>query len=152
MIEDLKFLSMMLGKENSDRNWCYLCQLYIDDWKRLDQYHLKGREWTLGLLKQQALNCKEHKLDGKDGIGVREKPYFDIPVKMYIWPILHTLVGVGNAILDYLIDIIESKIQGIPAKEIRMKRELQELEKAHRELQENRNSWDSSDIGSSCTC
>jgi len=60
-------------------------------------------------------------------MGVREGPYFDIPVTRYIWPILHTLIGVGNGILDYLIDIIESKIQPIPAKEVRMKRELREL-------------------------
>ena len=30
MIGDLKLLAMMLGKENFDGNWCYLCQLYIN--------------------------------------------------------------------------------------------------------------------------
>jgi len=81
-------------------------------------------------------------------MGVREEPYFDIPVARYIWPILHTLSGVGNGILDYLIDMIESENQHIPAKEVHIKRELHELEKLYKELQTARNVWDSGNVGS----
>ena len=137
---------MMLGKENLDGNWCYLCQLYIDEWKRHDHKHLDGVRWTLQKLVDQASKCSN--LEGKDRMGVREVPYFDISMARYIWPILHTLIGVGNGILDYLIDIIESEIQHIPAKEVCTKCELCELEKLHKELQTARNEWDSGEVGS----
>jgi len=68
-------------------------------------------------------------------MGVQAKTYFDIPVERYISPILHTLIGIGNGILDYMINIIESEMQHTSVKEIRMKRELHELEKLHKELQ-----------------
>ena len=31
MIGNLKFLCMILGKENFDGYWCYLCSLFYDD-------------------------------------------------------------------------------------------------------------------------
>ena len=98
MIGDLKFLSMMLGKENFDGGHCYLCNLYIDEWQKVD--HEPGQCWTLEKLKQQA--AKFNTLTGRARMGVRESPYFDIPVSRYIWPILHTLIGVRNAILELL--------------------------------------------------
>jgi len=69
-------------------------------------------------------------------------------VSRYIWPILHTLIGVGNAILDYLFDIIENEIQLIPAKELLMRRELKDLDEVYKELQTVRDYWDSNNEGS----
>ena len=66
-----------------------------------------------------------------------------MPFDKYIWPILHILIGVGNAILNYLIDIIENEIQLIPPKELRMRRELGELEERHRTLKDQRDYFDS---------
>ena len=139
MIGDLKFLSMMLGKENFDGGHCCLCDLYIDEWQKLG--HEPGQYWTLEAFKQQA--AKFNTLTGRVRMGVREQPYFDIPVSRYIWPVLHTLIGVGNAILDYLIDIIENEIQLIPAKELLLRREMKELEIIYKELQMVRDYWDS---------
>ena len=82
MIGDLKFLSIMLGKENFDCNWCYLCQLYTDKWKRCDHKPLDGIRWTLQKVVDQAGKCSN--LEGKARIGMRECPYFDIPVARYI--------------------------------------------------------------------
>jgi len=78
MIGDLKFLSMMLGEENFDGNWCYLCQLYIDECELHDHKHIDGIRWTLKKLSDQAVKCKSSRLDGKAYMGVREKPYFYI--------------------------------------------------------------------------
>ena len=114
MIGDLKFLSMMLGKENFDGYWCYLCKLCHPEWQA--HGYACGDLWNLDGLGAQAELAGN--LEGKERMGVREAPYFDITVHRYIWPVLHTLIGVGNAILDYLIDIVESEIQAIPAKEI----------------------------------
>lgn len=144
MIGDLKFLSMMLGKENFDTYWCYLCMLSHADWQKYG--HDVGEMWSLDKLIDQAE--KSENLEGAARKGVREEPYFDIPLWRYIWPVLHTLIGVGNDILDYLIDIVESEIQALPAKEIRMKRELRDMEKEDKEMVEARDYFDSKNEGS----
>ena len=81
-------------------------------------------------------------------MGVQETPYFDIPVHRYIRPVLHTLIGVGNAILDYLIDIVESKIQAIPAKEILLRREIREIKAEIKDLRAEKDEWESLTVGS----
>lgn len=139
VIGDLKFLSMMLGKENFDTGHCFQCQLYIDQWQH--KIHNRGECWTINKINEQAR--MSDKLTGIARKGVREEAYFDVPVERYIWPILHILIGVGNAILDYLIDVIENEIQLIPLKELLMRRELGELEAKHKELQTVRDYFDS---------
>ena len=109
MIGDLKFLCMILGKENFDGYWCYLCSLFYDDWQK--EGHTCGTPWTLEKLKAQALLSVD--LEGKERMGVREDPYFEIPIDRFIWPILHTLIGIGNAILKNLMNIIENEIQSL---------------------------------------
>ena len=142
MIGDLKFLSVMLGKENFEGLWCFLCQLYHDDWK--EHGHAAGNFWDLDELRRQAEKVKTEVLDGKDRKGVREDPYFDIPVDHYIWPVLHILIGIGNAILAYLVDIVENEIQQLPPKELILKREVKELEQ---QLEDTR-AWTGAEAGS----
>ena len=77
MIGDLKFLSMMLGKENFETYWCILCQLAKKDWQDA-WYDATELLWTLEKLKEQAELSKN--LKGTARKGVREAPYFDIPV------------------------------------------------------------------------
>ena len=57
----------------------------------------------------------------------------------YIWPVLHPWIGVGNAILDHLIDIVKKKIHALPDKEIRLNCEMRDLERDIKELIET---WD----------
>ena len=52
IIGDLKFLSMMLGKEYFDSFWCILCKLGLNDWRECSQDH--GELWTLDKLIAQA--------------------------------------------------------------------------------------------------
>ena len=144
MIGDLKFLSMILGKENFDGLWCYLCSLYYDDWQK--DGHECGTPWTLDRLKAQVLLSKD--LDGKERMGVREDPYFEIPVERFIWPILHTLIGIGNAILKNLIDVIENEIQSLTPRELKLKREVRELVDKLKLLMDEKDEWDSSNENS----
>ncbi|KAL7533094.1 hypothetical protein ACHAWF_006364 [Thalassiosira exigua] len=139
MVGDLKFLSMMLGKENFDGYWCYLCMLSIVEWAEVG--HTPGELWTIDSLKRQAARSKS--LSGIARRGVREEPYFLIPPR-----VLHTLIGVGNAVLDHLIDIVESEIQMIPAVELTLKREVRELKEEVKEMVREREYWDSSNLGS----
>ena len=140
IIGDLKFLSMMLGKENFDTGHCFQCTLYIDEWQKKD--HEPGECWTLAMLKEQAK--KFERLTGRARRGVREPPYFDVPVSRFIWPILHILIGVGNSILDHLIDVIENEIQLIPPKELLMRRELGDVDRKHKDQQALRDYFDGS--------
>ena len=121
---------MMLGKEDFDSWWsCYICSLCHASWQ--EDVHADGIEWTLELetLSKQAEKVQKHKLKGRPGMGVREDPYFDIPVDQYIWPLLHTLIGIGSKILTFLVDYADTEIQYKPAIEIRLQKELVQLEK-----------------------
>ena len=145
MIGDLKFLSMMLGKENFEGYWCILCKMCHPEWQQ-GGYDVSTLLWDIEQLKAQAENSNT--ASGTDRKGVREEPYFDIPVERYIWPVLHTLIGVGNGILNHLVDIVESEIQAVPAKEILLKREVRELTRDIIALRKERDDFDSNDEGS----
>ena len=61
---------------------------------------------------------------------------------------LHTLIGIGNAILDHLVDIVEAEIQMVPQKEATLKSELRELENLIIERMGEKEYWKSSNLGS----
>jgi len=127
MVGDLKFYSQMLGKEDFASAWCCLCQLKHAQWQGLAD--TPGVLWTLDLIKQQHDTNQEHGHTGADRMGVREYPYFDIPAENYIWPILHTLIGVGNNILDHLVEYADHKIQLLPGRQIILRDEVKEIDK-----------------------
>ncbi len=102
MVGDLKFQSQMLGKEDFDSVWCYLCNLRHADWQMTG--HADREEWTLEKLKEQAKKVKEKGLTDTEMMGVRKDPYFEIPVSQFVWPVLHTLIGIGNKVLKFLVD------------------------------------------------
>ena len=78
-------------------------------------------------------------------MGVREDPYFEIPIDRFIWPILHTLIGIGNDILKNLMNIIENEIQSLTAREVRLKREVRSIIAELILLKEEKDEWDSED-------
>ena len=80
--------------------------------------------------------------------GVREEPYFDIPVANFIWPLLHTLIGIGNNILTYLINYADNEIQHVPVRQILVREEIKELDKKIGEYRDTRNYFDSSNENS----
>ena len=141
MVGDLKFLSMMLGKENFDTIWCYLCNLRNTQWQK--KGHARGELWTLEALRTQAKKVLMQHLDGTARMGVREEPYFDIPVWRYIWPLLHMLIGLGNDILNYLVDVLDNEIQALSPKEIRTKQEVKDLESEIQDLMATKEAWSS---------
>ncbi len=70
-----------------------------------------GFPWTIERLYVQTVKVSAEKLTGTNQKGVREEPYFKIPVARVIWPILHTLIGIGNKILKYFVDIVDNDIE-----------------------------------------
>lgn len=148
MVGDLKFYSQMLGKEGFDSWWCYHCNLGLSEWQGFPGS--EGTPWTLESLKIQADKNKRDKLTGSNRMGVREEyPYFDIPVENYIFPILHTLIGVGNNILTYLTNYADNHVQILPTRQITLKEEIKKLDKEILDNQISRNFFDDTSSSSS---
>ena len=60
----------------------------------------------------------------------------------------HTLIGVINLILAFLIEVVENEIQVLPTKEIRLQREVKELESDAKELEDKKAYFESDTEGS----
>jgi len=104
----------VLGREGFNTFWCYFCKLNKNQWQEAD--HKRGKPWTIKELCAQAKEVEENNLTGTDMLGVKEAPYFEIPVDRVIWPVLHTMIGMGNQILTSLVDIADRDIQVVPQK------------------------------------
>ena len=147
MVGDLKFYSQMLGKEDFDSSWCCHCRLKYAQWQGLSD--VPGELWTLQAIKKQHDdNEGTPKTKGPAMMGVREYPHFDIPVENYIWPILHTLIGIGNNILTFVTEYADNHIQLLPARQIRLKEEMKELDEKIDEEKESIAFFNSSNTGS----
>ena len=147
MVGDLKFFSQMLGKEDFDSAWCCICRLKYAELQGLS--NVKGELWTLDAIKKKHDDNEcPPKTKGAAMMGVREYPYFDIPVENYIWPILHTLIGIGNNILTFLTDYADNNVQLLPTRQIRLKEEIKELDKKIEEEKESIQFFESSSAGS----
>ncbi len=142
---DIAFLNLILGKEDFNGDWCYLCDLYKSKWQ--SKCHEDGNHWTLERLCIQARKVKEENLKGTKRHGVREEPYFKIPVERVIWPVLHTLIGIGNNILQNLVDFIDNDIESLPLKEIRLRESLGDIDERIHYATTQRDQWDESENG-----
>ena len=65
---------------------------------------------------------------GADRKGITEKPYFKIPIERIVWPLLHALIGVGNNLLQYIIDYGEAEIQCLERAEISLLQQVRDDE------------------------
>ena len=124
MVGDLKYYYQMLGKEGMTRHWCYLCKLRYEEWQ--EAVHALGEEWDLQKLLEWA--AASAGLSGTDRMGSKESPYFDIEVWNYIWPLLHWLIGIGNAVLKLVVNFADTEVQHKPARQIRLQEDVKELD------------------------
>ncbi len=86
--------------------------------------------------------CIRIKLTGTNQKGVREESYFKIPVARVIWPILHTLIGIGNQILKSFVDIVHNDIEIKSPKEIWLREQLGDLDEKIYNALEDSETWD----------
>jgi hypothetical protein len=56
----------------------------------------------------------DNNLKGTSKRGVKECPYFDIPIEQAVWPLLHALIGIGNQLLQLIVDLGETEMQCLP--------------------------------------
>ena len=144
MVGDLKFFSQMLGKEGFNSNWGSHCQLNRNEWA-------VGCEFTIvesTLESIRLLAAESTDATGVDRKGVREDPYFNIPVANYIWPILHIKLGHGNAIVKFLLDYADKAVQQVPQEQILLREQVMELNGKLADAGDLRNQWDSDGVES----
>jgi len=98
---DLAFLSTLLGKENMSTAWCPWCILSKVQWSASN--HKPGQLWTIDNIVDicEKVDWKELSEDPELLRGFTKLPLFDlIPIQNYIVPVLHILIGVGNAVVN----------------------------------------------------
>jgi hypothetical protein len=71
-----------------------------------------------------------NKAQGRHRNGVQEHPIFSLPIEHIIWPLLHALIGIGNQLLNFVIDYAEEYIQCLSNKERLLRDRVRQLERA----------------------
>ena len=115
---DLAFLATILGKEGFSTAWCCWCDLIKAQWQ--EDGHELGTLWTYFRLCEQVQNVNDNNLKNTKMKGVKEDPYFKIPVERIIVPVLHAQIGICNLILK------NTEIECLSAKEIRLCQSLKD--------------------------
>ena len=122
IVGDLAFYAMVMGRESSSGHHCYLCKMSAKEFRDLAK---RGERWTfeaMNLLVRQA---------GDTVKGCKEDAWWQfIPVENFLVPLLHTLIGIGNAIFGHFKDMINDKIECLDPKEISVRQKVIQCEEA----------------------
>jgi hypothetical protein len=116
---DLAFYATILGKENMSSVWCTWCKLSKSAWALPD--HNLGELWTIGDLCHVRDNVAAGNIsnDPENIKGCTELPLFDsVPVENYIVPVLHLLIGIGNNLLESLLEWVSERIEKLTHQEV----------------------------------
>ena len=137
---DLAFYAAVLGKVNGAGHWCTWCQHSYNDWK--GENHQAGLKWTLLRMatRREQLFNKELKNTSANRKGIKEICLFDgIEIYQYIFPILHTEIGLGNYFLNSFFDWIDYRIEHVTDEE---KQRRKDFGIVIQELDEMNEKWD----------
>jgi hypothetical protein len=97
---NLTFQAMALGKESMAGWWCMLCKT-----SRAQYLDKDIEKWTMDDLVSCGMNAESNNSEPK--LGVKQRPWWPfIPRTNYVSPLLHCEIGIGNAIFEVLLDII----------------------------------------------
>ena len=96
-------------------------------------------------MKEQVERITRNNLEGTDMMGVREMPYFNIPIDRVVWPLLHALIGIGNNLLQWLVELGDSEVQCLPGSEIKMIEETKTLKVEVAKATENKKEWEANE-------
>jgi hypothetical protein len=139
---DLAFFSTILGKENMATQWCTWCKLSKVQWSNPN--HAVGEPWTIDKIHEVRLNVAENNLvqTAENIRGCTAAPLFDaVPVENFIVPVLHILIGIGNALIDSFLDWIEERVEVVTQPEIVMRNAVIFAEVHYNRLQNEYNRW-----------
>jgi len=112
---DLAFYAMALGRESMSGHWCFLCKLKKSMFASGDA----GDHWTMEQLIDVA-NKVESSKNKKPQEGVKTKPWWPfIPLKHFMVPLLHVLIGIGNDLLTSFRDWVNDEVECLHQQEVR---------------------------------
>jgi hypothetical protein len=139
---DLAFFATILGKENMSTQWCTWCKLSRVEWSNPN--HVRGEPWSIEGIQRVRFSVAENNLlEMPENIkGCTAIPLFDaVPIENFIVPVLHLLIGVGNALLESFLDGIEERVETITPPEIVMKNEVIFAEVHYNRLHNEYHRW-----------
>ena len=120
---DLAWYAAALGKVNMSGNWCTRCKLNVNEWK--GDNHRKGKPWNLEEMRELRERIRTNEvratlMNRKGVVGVELLDAID--VNQYIYPILHSEIGLGNYILNSFFEWVDYRIENATEDEINKKR------------------------------
>ena len=125
MTGDLAFYAAVLGKPNSASHWCMWCQHSYSVWKEYG--HEAGTKWTLECMckrREQIFN-KELEDTAINRKGITKMELIEaIQILQYIYPILHSEIGLGNYLLNSFFDWIDFRIEKVSDEEKNLRRDF----------------------------
>ena len=119
---DLAWYAAVLGKVNMASNWCTWCKLSGNDWK--EKNHRKGEHWNIEVMREwrEKLRTKELENTASNRKGVVDVELLDaIDVNKYIYPILHSEIGLGNYILNSFFEWVDYRVENVTEEEMNKK-------------------------------
>ena len=141
MVGDYKFYSQMLGKEGYDSYWCPHCKLNRTEWQAGCDYNVEG--WDLLSLRAQHQSNINTNAEGIEMKGVKEDPYFVIPVDCYVPGTLHLKLGNLNNAVDYVVDFADKKVQPVSPEQHQLRQDVKKLFIDIQLAMEEKDYWDS---------
>ena len=121
---DLKFLAVMLGKENYEGWWCCFCKMFKDDWQGSKPALTNDDCWTIETLEDQALlngwRFESEEDGGRLRMGVKTLPFLKGNIQV-VFPALHAMMGIVNDLMCYFFDKIDAEIEPVPREEMQLR-------------------------------
>lgn len=141
---DLEFLAMVLGREGYATWWCMYCMHYKPQWQQKPNNIMQGIDID-NLIKQHQENVS-NKNTGMAMKGVKELPYLKKGT-VIIFPCLHGMLGVGNAIMDYFFDEVDRFVEPITRAELAVRESIPNNNQLLEEEEHSLNLWKVSQVG-----
>jgi hypothetical protein len=106
--------------------------------------HDLGEEWTLEKLLaiRQKVDAKELEEIPCNIKGCMEKPLFDtVPISNYVIPVLHVIIGIGNALVGSIFEWVEQRVEQLAEAEIISRNNILSAEINLDDAVEEYNNW-----------
>ena len=139
---DLAFYAAVLGKVNMSGTWCTWCNLRNVEWERKD--HDIGNEWTKEKMKQLRRDVETGTLKKTPANikGCVDEPLIDcIELNLYVFPVLHIMIGLGNKVVNDFFHWTDQRVEMIPEEEMRARKAWLQSIHAMEKEKEVLNEW-----------
>jgi hypothetical protein len=132
---DLAFQAMALGKESMAGHWCMWCKSHKD------MFLNDGVVWTMEELVRLGKEAENNICVPK--LGVKQEPWWPfITILHYMIPLLHCEIGIGNQLLDKLLQIVNEYIESYAPGEESIRLAIPVLKNIIEDTAKMRDSWD----------